>query len=62
MLKVVLKWMDVYIKILRVRSLMATLKMEGVVKWKGLPGKGPLSRDICIKKYLYMKMITAVRY
>ena len=35
-LKVALKWRDIYIENSRVALLMASFKMQGIVKWKGL--------------------------
>ncbi len=33
---VVLKWRDIYFENIRIVSLIAGLKMEGIVKWRGL--------------------------
>ncbi len=44
-LKVVLKWKDIYIKSIRVGSVLDGLKMEGFVKWRGLKLQGPLYVD-----------------
>ncbi len=38
----VLKWKDIYIENIRMVSLIAGLKMEGIVKWRGLKSQGPL--------------------
>ncbi len=42
--KVVLKWRYMYICVENIRtlSLIAGLKIEGIVKWKGLKSQGPL--------------------
>ncbi len=40
--EVALKWRDVYIENKRTVPLIAGLKMEGTVKWKGLKSQGPL--------------------
>ncbi len=40
-LKVVLKWRDVYIENIRVVSLTASPKIEGIVKWRGVKSQGP---------------------
>ena len=41
-LEVVLKWRDIYIENIRKVSLIASLKMEETVKWRGLKLQGPL--------------------
>ncbi len=41
-LEVVLKWRDVYTENIRMVLLIAGLKMEGIVKWRGLKSRGPL--------------------
>ena len=38
----VLKWSDVYIENIRMVSLIAGFKMEGLVEWRGLKLQGPL--------------------
>ncbi len=37
-----LKERDIYIENIRIVSLTAGLKMEGIVKWRGLKSQGPL--------------------
>ena len=44
-LKVVLKQRDVYIENIRVVSLILGLKMQGIVKQRGLKSQGPLYND-----------------
>ncbi len=44
-LKVVLKWRDIYIENIRMVSLTAGLKIEGIVKWRGLESQVPLYCD-----------------
>ncbi len=46
-MEVVLKWRDIYIENIRMVPLIAGLKMEGIVKWKGLKSQGPLYMDVC---------------
>ena len=41
-LEVVLKWKDIYIENITVMSLISCLKMEGIVKYRGLKLQGPL--------------------
>ncbi len=41
-LKVVLNWRDICIENIRIVSLIAGLKIEGIVKWRGLKSQGPL--------------------
>ncbi len=41
-LEVVLKWRYIYIENIRMVSLIDGLKMEGIVKWRGLISQGPL--------------------
>ncbi len=41
-MKVVLKRRDIYIENVTIVSLMAGLKMEGIVKWRALNSQGPL--------------------
>ncbi len=44
--KVVLKWRDIYIESIRIVFLIAGLKMEGIVTWRGLKSQGPLYTSI----------------
>ena len=41
-LKVVLKWRDIYIETIRIVSLIAGLKIERIIKWRGLKSQGLL--------------------
>ncbi len=41
-LKVILKWKDIYIENIGVVLLMASLKIEGTVKWRGLKSQRTL--------------------
>ncbi len=41
-MEVILKWRDIYIENIRMVPLKAGLKMEGIVKWRGLKSQGPL--------------------
>ncbi len=41
-LEVVIKCRDIYIENKTILSLVASLKMEGIVKWSGLKSQGPL--------------------
>ncbi len=41
-LKIVLKWSDIYIENTRMMSLIAGLKIKGIVKWRGLKSEGQL--------------------
>ena len=38
----VLKWRDIYVENIRVVSVMAGLKMQGIVKLRGLKLQGPI--------------------
>ncbi len=42
LLKVVLKWWEVYVENTRMMSLMVGVKAEGSLKWRGLKSQGPL--------------------
>ncbi len=42
-LMVVLKWRDIYIENIRMVSLIAGLKIEGIVKWRGRKLQGLLN-------------------
>ncbi len=35
-LKAVLKWRDIYVEEVRMASLIAGLKIDGIIKWRGL--------------------------
>ena len=41
-LEVVLKYRDIHIEHITMLSLVASLKMKGIVKWRGLKSQGPL--------------------
>ncbi len=41
-LEVVLKWRDINTENIRVMALINGLKIEGIVKWRGLKLQGPL--------------------
>ncbi len=43
-----LKWRDNYIENIRFVPLTTGLKMEGIIKWKGLKSQGPLHPQIPI--------------
>ncbi len=45
-----LKWRDIYIENIRMVSLMAGPKIEGIVKWRGLKSQGPLY----IESFVYL--------
>ena len=55
-LKVVLNWRDIGIENIRMVSLIAGLKIEGIVKWRGLKSQGPLYNQLYISEsYMYVK-------
>ena len=54
-IEIVLKWRDVCIAnpiTVLVLSLMAGLKLEGIVEWRGLKSQGPLYICIMYRNYL----------
>ena len=51
-LKLVLKLRDNYIENIKVMSLKAGLKIEGIVKWRGLKSQGPLYMYLALSQCL----------
>ncbi len=51
--EVVLKWRDIYTENIGKMSLMAGLKMEGIVKLRGLKSQGPLYCSVANYKCSY---------
>ena len=50
--KVFLKWRDSYTENISMVTLMAGLKIEGTVKWRGLKSQGPLYRELTLDRHL----------